>query len=808
MRTGLGVLAAALALASAAGAARAQTATLAERDATVWAQEQVVRGTLAGASAGTLHVNGTAHPFTATAGTFELPLRLTEPLTTVVACAAGPGGGACSDTLRWTLGYEPRPEAELRATVAGRTVTFAGRVLANPDGAALAFGWGADASNPAPLGLVVVSDSVAVGTVPADAPPGEYYVDWVVSASDGDGRRARTFVTVGSGGSVVPFELETDHAAWVDRAVIYQVLPRSFVYGGRLEFLTQKLPELQSLGVTTVYLQPIYPRAVTGQGYEVLDHLALWSGLGPEADLHALVEAAHARGMRVILDFVPHLTTYHRYAQDVVAHGEASHYHPFFQWTFEPNPYAAHYRRHPEGFVQYFDGHPYVVPDYDHPEVQGWLTEALLHWVETFDVDGFRLDAVWKVTADHPALVTRWRQALKRVKPELLLLGEDKASWPLVFEEGFDLAYDWFPEASWISHWTWQRTFSDDWDVNRTLFNTGADALRARDLRDALTNRGAGYHPDATVLRFMENNDLARFTPAHTRAQTEMVAALLFALDGVPMLYYGQEIGAGLHPYTNASYYGRDLPMEAIDTQGFFPFYRHLGWMRRSFPALTGGRYAEVPLVAEAPAGRTFAFRRWADRQGADRQGADRQGADAGGPGAQHVVAVVNLGAAPVAASLALPVAEMGLDPAATYHLTDLLTGAHFAAAGAALDTLALDLPGHTTRVYALADSVVAVPTPAEAPPEALPETARLEPNAPNPFADATTIPFVLPAPGRVRLRVFDVLGREVAVLVDRALPAGRHEARLDGRALAPGTYLCRLEADGQTVTRALVRAR
>jgi pimeloyl-ACP methyl ester carboxylesterase len=82
-----------------------------------------------------------------------------------------------------------------------------------------------------------------------------------------------------------------------------------------------------------------------------------------------------------------------------------------------------------------------------------------------------------------------------------------------------------------------------------------------------------------------------------------------------------------------------------------------------------------------------------------------------------------------------------------------------------------------------------------------------LEPNAPNPFRERTVVPFHLPAEGPVALAVFDALGRRVAVLVDAVLPAGAHHAALDAAALAPGVYLLRLDAAGQTTTRRVIRA-
>lgn len=97
--------------------------------------------------------------------------------------------------------------------------------------------------------------------------------------------------------------------------------------------------------------------------------------------------------------------------------------------------------------------------------------------------------------------------------------------------------------------------------------------------------------------------------------------------------------------------------------------------------------------------------------------------------------------------------------------------------------------------------------TAAEAAP-GLPASVALEAAYPNPFTAHTTLTLTLPEPARVRLRVFDLLGREVALLVDRDLPAGTHRLRWAPAGMASGTYLARLEAAGQVHTTPLVRVR
>lgn len=769
----------------------AQTIALAEEDATVWAQEQVAEGTVQGASAGTLHVNGELVSISATAeGAFSIPIRLAAGETTVVACVSGAAGEVCPDTLRWTLGYESRPEAELRATVEGAAIRLEGHVLENPTGGALSFLWREDPENPAPIGLSVSTDSTASATVPEGALPGEYYVDWTVRADGGAERRARTFVTVAPDGSVTAFDIESDHAAWVDRAMIYEISPYYFFrYAPRkFEAIREKLPEIAELGVNTIWLQPVYGTAGGGQAYDVTDYFSVWSSFGTEAELRALVDEAHALGLHVLFDLVPnHTSIEHPYAQDAVAHGERSHYYDFYQRTFDSADYSQHYNSLDRGamrFVYYF-WEDLVNLNYDNPEVRRHLIEAGRHWVETFDIDGYRIDAAWGVNARNPEFMREWRLALKRSKPELLLLGEDKATRPASFDGRFDVAYDWYPEESWVSHWTWQTDFSES--SNPTIFNAASESTRSRRLRDALTNRGEGWAPGAKVLRFMENNDTFRFIATHDLERTKMAAALLFSLPGVPLLYNGQEVGYRTHPYSTSSIFSAGT-IRSRDTQGLFPYYQHLLRVRDQFSALTSDTFAEVSVAPASVAGQTFAYRRWTTDE--------------------EVVGVINMGKDDVTAELALPVGEMGLDPGTTYYLTNLVTGETHSATGGDLADYTVGVPGYTAHLFAVAESPVEIPVADEPSASAEGSPFVLEPNYPNPFSTTTTIAFQTQRPGPVRLRVFDALGREVGRLVDDVVPAGRHTVTFSGAGIPSGVYVYRLEADGEAASRRMVHAR
>ncbi len=230
-------------------------------------------------------------------------------------------------------------------------------------------------------------------------------------------------------------------------------------------------------------------------------------------------------------------------------------------------------------------------------------------------------------------------------------------------------------DEGWVSQWSWQVCYVADHNTLRTIFNHTPEARRAEALRRALS---ASRNPSGVrVFRFLENNDTPRFLATHGIERTRMAAALLFALDGIPSIFNGQEIGDERHPYGTDRLFERGRPIRDLDRRGLFDFYRALARLRAAHPALHAGDYAEA---AVEPAGRLFAFRRQA--------------------GGERIWTVVNLGAKPRAAALALE--ADGLDAAAELQLADLMTGEEFPVAAGSLHTATIPMEGYSTRILRL----------------------------------------------------------------------------------------------------------
>ncbi|MBN2413086.1 T9SS type A sorting domain-containing protein [candidate division KSB1 bacterium] len=746
-----------------------------KKDATVWEQDQTITGKIVGFNAdqGILYHNSEPVSFDISPAdqTFSVQIFVEYGVNRIYVQADSNGTTVTSPILNLTLGYKPKPEMYIWATVADRYVTLHSKVIDNPGGTSLQYYWEQDPANPAAVNLVVNNDSTANFDIPDGSPFGEYYYDlWVVNENS-DSSRARTFVTVSEEG-ILPFQIKTDHADWINKAIIYEITPSIFCWNSQFPDITEKIPEIKELGVTTIYLQPVNKTHGYGHGYDFIDFFSIRDDLGTEKQLGKLISTAKSYGLRVLFDFTPnHCSKYHPYVLHAAQYRENSHYFHFFQRELDNVPYSDIYKKNADGFVYYlWSG--LVNLNYHNPEVQRWMTEALKYWINRFDIDGYRLDAMWGVNARNPEYTQQLRLSLKRMKPELLLLAEDKATWPMVFEERFDVAYDWMPEENWISHWSWQTYWSET--GYPTIFNDPTEGNRDDLLRTAITNDGNGYHPRAKILRYMENNDSERFIAFHNLNQTKMASAFMFSIHGIPLLFNGQESGNKIHPYMPWGIYNSFETIKETDEYGLFNHYKYLCFVRKNLPALTGDNFEQVTVSSNKP---VYVYRRW--------------------EGEQQVFGVMNMSGNSAKSEISLPIEKMNIDSTQNCYLTDVLTGDVITATGSELQNMVIQSGPYSVKLYVVADSVFTVNID-RTNYSSQPIELRLEQNYPNPFNASTTLQYSVPADCIVHIKLFNILGREIKTLVNDFKQRGNYQITFDARDLASGIYFYRLEADGQ----------
>jgi cyclomaltodextrinase / maltogenic alpha-amylase / neopullulanase len=410
---------------------------------------------------------------------------------------------------------------------------------------------------------------------------GEYYFSLRVTDEAGREDVSTTYVVVENGQPRIP-DYDHENPAWVEEAIVYGEIPRLFGTPGA-KAIQERLDQLADLGINAMWLAPI--NQTNDYGYSVIDYFELRDNFGSQEDFKAMVQAAHERGIRVLMDFVPnHTSNEHPYFKDTVEKGPESPY-----WDF--------YDRDENGdYTYYFDWTHLPNLNYDNPEVGRMMIEAFSYWVREFDVDGFRVDACWGVQQRRPDFWPEWRRELKRIKPDLLLLAEASARDPYNFESGFDAAYDWTED---LGRWAW----GDFWGEQAEKVETRHLVER---LKIALLNEPNGYHPDALIFRFLNNNDTGtRFITTHGESMTRVATALLLTLPGLPCIYTGDEAGQWFRPYFDAA------PVSFRERyRGLRDYHKKLIALRKEIPSLHSRLWQ---LLEVEPASQVIGYLRFAE---------------------------------------------------------------------------------------------------------------------------------------------------------------------------------------------------
>ena len=331
--------------------------------------------------------------------------------------------------------------------------------------------------------------------------------------------------------------------------VYYEVFVRSYADAsgdgiGDLRGLTARLDHVAALGATGVWLMPIHP-SPTYHGYDVSDYRAINPDYGTMADFLSFLDAAHARGLRVVLDLVVnHTSREHPWFQRALA-GDPE-YRAYYVWSDERLDWrgtGSGAAWHPAGDGSYYLGlFEAGMPDLDHrnPIVTEAMLDVAAHWLD-LGVDGFRVDAIQHViesddgvianTRENYAWVRDFNAALRARSPGAFLVGETWTATPAI------AAY--------------HRDAGLDMSFNYPLWRELLAAVQARsaiNLRSQLQQDEDAYPAGARRGTFLANHDQIR--PATSLSplrrdtgRLRLAAGLLLTLPGTPFLYYGEEIG-------------------------------------------------------------------------------------------------------------------------------------------------------------------------------------------------------------------------------------------------------------------------
>jgi alpha-glucosidase len=386
--------------------------------------------------------------------------------------------------------------------------------------------------------------------------------------------------------------MEANSVWWRD-GVIYQIYPRSFADSnadgiGDLNGITSRLDYLSQLGVDAVWLSPIYPSPDVDFGYDVSEYCDIDPKHGTLADFDRLVQEAHNRGIRIILDLVLNHT---------------SDQHPWFQQSrsSKDNPYRDWYlwregqgtTRPPNNWQSVFGGSAWQ-PDaatgeyYYHmfyreqpdlnwrnPAVRRALLDVFKFWLDR-GVDGFRLDVFNLYFKDDrfrdnpPRLGLRGFDSQQHLydcdRPEMLpLLREIRAlldSYPERYAVGETFLSSPWKAASYCAPGLLHAAFD---------FSFLECPWRPARFLAAIQRWEEALHEESWPNYVLGNHDVRRIASRYARGEDDerlkVAAALLLTLRGTPFMYYGDEIGM------------RDIPVprsEIKDRVGqlYWPFYR------------------------------------------------------------------------------------------------------------------------------------------------------------------------------------------------------------------------------------------
>ncbi len=430
--------------------------------------------------------------------------------------------------------------------------------------------------------------------------------------------------------------MSVDTPAWVRDAVFYQIFPDRFAAseripkpgpmepwdtppttlgfkGGDLLGIAERLPYLTDLGVNAIYLTPIFQSA-SNHRYHTYDYFHVDPLLGGDAALRELLDEAHGRGMRVVLDGVFNHTgrgfwPFHH----ILETGSASPYRDWFHLDEDVLAGRRGLTPYPPGEVidagalgyQAWWGMPALPKlNTDHPAVREYLLSVAEHWLR-FGIDGWRLDVPGEI--DDEAFWQAFRQRCRAVDPEAYLVGE---VWEVAPEwvrgDRFDALMD-YPLAEAILGFVAGPSLDREVVAAHHEFSRHLRPLDGPGFGSRLDELMGAYDPDvvAVQLNLIGSHDSPRaLTVLGGDAAALRMATLLQAtLPGAPCVYYGDEVGLtggndpgcrGAFPWDEDRW---DVPLHG--------YVRSVLRTRRAHAAL---RHGSITMLAAA--GSTIAFER------------------------------------------------------------------------------------------------------------------------------------------------------------------------------------------------------
>ncbi len=326
---------------------------------------------------------------------------------------------------------------------------------------------------------------------------------------------------------------------WFSKGVMYQIAPRAFTPEGTIKAAEAKLPQLASIGVNIVYMCPVVaadddprrdmwsPRQVESgfnnpkNPYRTGDYFRIDPEYGTDDDYRSFVRTAHSNGIKVLMDVV------------FVHCGPSSHL----------------VKEHPDFFMRKKDGSMVMAAwrfpklNFGNRKVREYFKTVMAYWLVEFDIDGFRCDVADEMPID---VWNEARDVVERIKPDIVMLAEGYNAWNLL--HAFNANYNWPVCHAWLRPILAGKVKdgkSPEWTA---MFTDVSKAKGVAKLRAAAEQYSSRLPEGSLLMNFTENHDTANDDMENRMEKTcgadnqALGLAMVFALDGVPLIYNGQEI--------------------------------------------------------------------------------------------------------------------------------------------------------------------------------------------------------------------------------------------------------------------------